>query len=100
MTPGRIGVPARDIYHHAVKAALIHDGWTITDEDYTMLVGRQRVFIDLVAERDLITAQQGNEQIAVEVKSFVSSSAVADLRNAIGQYVMYRSKPRHMMCPI
>ncbi len=89
-------MPARDIYHNAVKAALIHDGWTITDEDYTIVVGRQRVFIDLVAERDLIMAQQGNEQIAVEVKSFVSPSAVADLRNAIGQYVMYRSVLRRL----
>ncbi len=89
-------MPARDIYHHAVKAALIHSGWTITDEDYTLLVGRQRVYIDLAAERELITAQQGNEQIAVEVKSFVGTSAVADLRNAIGQYVMYRSVLRRL----
>ena len=49
-------MPARDIYHHAVKAALINDGWTVTDEDYTLLVGRQRVFVDLAAERDLIAA--------------------------------------------
>ena len=89
-------MPARDIYHHAVTAALIHDGWTITHEDYTLLVGRQRVFIDLTAERELITAQQGNELIAVEVKSFVGPSAVADLRNAIGQYVMYRSVLRRL----
>jgi hypothetical protein len=89
-------MPARDIYHHAVKAALIDDGWTVTDEDYTLLVGRQRVFIDLAAERDLIAAQQGNEQIAVEVKSFVGLSAVADLRNAVGQYVMYRSVLRRI----
>jgi hypothetical protein len=89
-------MPAHDVYHDAVKAALIYDGWTITDEDYTLLVGRQRVFIDIAAERDLIVAHQGNERIAVEVKSFVGPSAVADLRNAIGQYIMYRSILRRL----
>lgn len=89
-------MPAHDIYHNAVKAALINDGWTITDEDYTLLVGRQRVYIDLAAERELIAAQLGDEQIAVEVKSFVGTSAVADLRNAVGQYVMYRTVLRRL----
>lgn len=84
-------MPARDIYHNAVKAALIADGWTITAEDYTILVGLQRVYIDLQAERELIIAQQGNERIAVEVKSFIGVSTVKDLRDAIGQYLMYRS---------
>jgi len=69
-------MPARDIYHRAVKAALIADGWTITAEDYTIPVGLQRVYIDLQAERDLITAYQGSEKIVVEVKSFVGMSAV------------------------
>ena len=36
-------MPARDFHHNAVKAALIHDGWTITDEDYLIVV-------DIVAE--------------------------------------------------
>lgn len=84
-------MPARDIYHDAVKAALIAEGWTITAEDYTIPVGLQRVYIDLQAERGLITAQQGSEKIAVEVKSFIGVSAVKDLRDAIGQYAMYRS---------
>ncbi|HMQ32982.1 MAG TPA: element excision factor XisH family protein [Chloroflexaceae bacterium] len=84
-------MPARDVYHNAVKAALIADGWTITAEDYTIPVGLQRVYIDLQAERELITAQQGNQKIAVEVKSFIGASTVKDLRDAIGQYIMYRS---------
>jgi hypothetical protein len=49
------------------------------------------VFIDLEAERMVIAAEQGDKKIAVEVKSFVGASAVADLRDAVGQYVMYRS---------
>lgn len=84
-------MPARDVYHHAVKAALIADGWMITAEDYTIPVGLQRVYIDLQAERELITAQQGNQKTAVEVKSFIGASTVKDLRDAIGQYIMYRS---------
>lgn len=89
-------MPARDIYHRAVKAALIADGWTITAEDYTIPVGLQRVYIDLQAERDLITAYQGSEKIAVEVKSFVGTSAVKDLRDAVGQYALYRSVLRRL----
>jgi hypothetical protein len=89
-------MPARDIYHRAVKTALIADGWTITAEDYTIPVGLQRVYIDLQAERDLITAYQGSEKIAVEVKSFVGPSSVKDLRDAIGQYALYRSVLRRL----
>lgn len=44
----------------------------------------------------VITAEQGNQKIAVEVKSFVGASPVADLRDAIGQYVMYRSVLRRI----
>lgn len=29
-------MPAKDIYHDAVKAALIKDGWTITADPYTI----------------------------------------------------------------
>lgn len=84
-------MPARDIYHTAVKTALIADGWHITAEDYTIPVGFQRVYIDLQADRELITASQGNTKIAVEVKSFIGQSLVKDLRDAVGQYVLYRS---------
>ena len=45
--------------------------------------------IDLGAER-LIAAEKGIEKIAVEVKSFVGSSKIEDLRDAVGQFVIYR----------
>ena len=89
-------MPARDIYHAAAKAALVTDGWTVTAEDYTIPVGRQRIYIDVQAEDDLITAFQGSEKIAVEVKSFISTSAVKNLRDAVGQYVLYRSVLRRL----
>lgn len=40
------------------------------------------------AER-LLAAEKGGEKIAVEVKGFVSPSEVDDLKNAVGQYILY-----------
>jgi len=34
-------MPARDIFHNAVKQALIHDGWTITDDPLHLKWGRK-----------------------------------------------------------
>jgi hypothetical protein len=46
------------------------------------------LFIDLAAEKMLI-AEKGTERIAVEIKSFVGTSEVEDLKNALGQYILY-----------
>ena len=46
------------------------------------------MFIDLAAEKMLI-AEKGTERIAVEIKSFVGTSEVEDLKNALGQYILY-----------
>jgi hypothetical protein len=89
-------MPAKDRYHDVVKAALIADGWTITDENYVIRIGKQRIFIDLEAEHQLIAAAIGDHKIAVEVKSFVGASTVVDLREAVGQYVLYRSVLRRV----
>jgi hypothetical protein len=48
-----------------------------------------RVKIDLAAER-LITAERGEERIAVEIKSFVSPSPISDFHTALGQFLTYR----------
>jgi hypothetical protein len=45
-------------------------------------------FIDLAAEKMLI-AEKENQKIAIEIKSFVGTSEVEDLKNALGQYVLY-----------
>lgn len=82
-------MPALDRYHEAVKKALIKDGWTITAEPLTLRVGADRIHIDIAAER-LIVAEKGRERIAVEVKTFSGPSLLADLEDAIGQYVLYR----------
>jgi hypothetical protein len=66
-------MPARDTIHADVVAALIKDGWTITHDPYRLIFGDEQVYIDLGAER-LLAAKRGNEYIAVEIKSFGSSS--------------------------
>lgn len=60
---------AHDLYHNAVKSALVKDGWTITHDPFTITFGRRDVYVDLGAER-MIAAEKGNERIAVEIKSF------------------------------
>ena len=88
-------MPARDIYHDAVKNVLIKDGWTITDDPLHLKWGQKDMYVDLGAKR-LLAAEQGNQKIAVEIKSFVSPSEMEDLKNAIGGFVMYRSVIRQI----
>jgi hypothetical protein len=81
-------VPAQDSIHDAVVAALQKDGWTVTRDPLTIEYEDIYLFIDLGAER-VITAERGAERIAVEIKSFPSKSKVADLQQAVGQFVVY-----------
>ncbi|PSN11869.1 fatty-acid synthase [filamentous cyanobacterium CCT1] len=83
-------MPAKDIYHDAVKAALIKDGWTITQDPLSLRIGKKDLFIDLGAEK-LLAAQKGSNKIAVEIKSFVGPSEIRDLENALGQFVLYQN---------
>lgn len=69
---------------------MIRDGWVITNDPLSLKVGRKDLFVDLGAERFLAAEKQG-EKIAVEIKSFVGASEVEDLRDAVGQYVLYQS---------
>jgi hypothetical protein len=82
-------MPKRDIHHNTVRQALIKDGWTITHDPFTFRIGRKRLFADLGAAR-LISAEKGQQKIAVEIKSFIGASDVLDLEQALGQYVLYR----------
>jgi hypothetical protein len=82
-------VSARDKYHNAVKNALIQEGWTITHDPYRIAIGRRRAYIDLGAEMPL-AAQKEGRRIAVEVKSFLGTSELDDLEDALGQYGVYR----------
>jgi hypothetical protein len=83
-------MPARDVYHEAVKSALVKDGWTITHDPLHLRLqgGRRSLFIDLGAEL-LIAAEKDSRKIAVEIKSFAGPSDVRELEEAVGQYVVY-----------
>ncbi len=81
---------AKDFYHEHVRTALTKDGWTITDDPLKIEWLGANLQIDLGAER-LITAERGKEKIAVEVKSFIGPSKIEDLKDALGQFMIYRA---------
>jgi len=81
-------MPAKDLYHNVVKAALEKDGWAITHDPLRLQWGSRDLYVDLGAE-ELLAAEKGLRKIAVEIKSFVSASPVTDLENALGQYILY-----------
>ncbi len=79
---------AKDRFHNVVRTALEKEGWVITDDPYELNVGDVDFEIDLAAE--LIAAERENEKIAVEIKSFISRSAVSDFHTALGQCINYQ----------
>lgn len=83
-------MPAKDIYHDAVKNALIKDNWTITADPYKIKYKDAELFADLSAEKP-IAAEQNGRKIVVEIKSFISPSLMRDFELALGQYVLYRN---------
>jgi XisH protein len=82
-------MPARDKVHDIVKNALIKDGWTITDDPLTLKFGNTELYVDLGAEKVLAAEKEG-QKIAVEIKSFLGKSIIAETQDAIGQFIMYR----------
>jgi len=77
-------MPAKDLYHEAVCAALIKDGWTTTHDPLTLRYHKRDIYIDLGAER-LLAAEKDSQKIAIEIKSFIANSALAALEEAVGQ---------------
>jgi hypothetical protein len=82
-------MPAKDIYHDAVKNALIKDGWTIIADPYFLQYEDAELYADLFVEKTLLAEQEGRK-IVVEIKSFISPSPMRDFENALGQYILYR----------
>ncbi|ERT09460.1 fdxN element excision controlling factor protein [Lyngbya aestuarii BL J] len=83
-------MPALDLYHDAVKNALIKENWTITHDPLHLRWGTKDMYVYLGAKQ-LLAAELEDQKIAVEIKSFIGYSDVEDLRNAVGQFVMYRA---------
>lgn len=83
-------MPAKDIYHNAVKNALVKDGWKITADPYFIKYEDAELYADLAAEKP-IAAERDEQKIVVEIKSFVGRSLMYDFHGALGQYVVYRN---------
>lgn len=82
-------VPAHDRDHEIVRAALIADGWAITDDPLHLRYAGDELYVDLAAER-LLAAEKDMRRIAVEIKSFSGPSELVDLHAAVGQFIVYR----------
>jgi CRISPR/Cas system-associated exonuclease Cas4 (RecB family) len=80
---------AKDIFHDSVRRALEKEGWKITDDPLFLRFGGVDMYIDLGAER-LLAAERNGEKIAVEIKSFVGSSATTEFSTALGQFLKYQ----------
>ncbi len=83
-------MPQYDVYHDAVKRALIKDGWTITDDPFIIEFKGLRLYADLGAEKP-IAAERGGRKIVVEIKVFSGLSLITEMEKAVGQYGIYRT---------
>ena len=82
-------MPKRDSIHDIVRVALEKDGWKITHDPFTIAtVDGDEIHIDLAAER-IITAEKGDDKIAVEIKTLVGKSLITEFYSALGKYQLY-----------
>ncbi|HYX16694.1 MAG TPA: element excision factor XisH family protein [Nostoc sp.] len=58
-----VKVPAKDIYHNAVKNALIKDGWTITAHSYPIKYAEVKLFADMTGEKTLAVSRQKQQLV-------------------------------------
>lgn len=85
---------ARDLIHYQVRRALEKDGWVITNDPFYIRISvTTSLEIDLRAEK-YMTAQKGEEQIFIEIKTFIKNSIVHPFYEALGQYLCYRDALR------
>jgi Holliday junction resolvase-like predicted endonuclease len=82
-------MPARDLYHNAVRSALMREGWEILADPYRIQYKDVDLYADLAAERPIAAEREG-QKIIVEIKSFVGRSLMTDFHNAVGQYMVYQ----------
>ena len=84
---------AKDLFHQAVKRALIKDGWIITSDPLTIRIDRIKLEVDLAAEK-VFAAEKDGQKMAVEVKGFINPSVINDFHTALGQFLNYRLAPQ------
>ena len=83
-------MPSKDSIHDPVKVSFQQSGWQITADPYVISYGERFLFVDLGAESLIIGAEQDNIRIAIEIKAMRGRSIMAELEQAIGQYVLYQ----------
>ncbi len=59
-------MPARDLYHEAVKKALVRDGWTITHDPYRLTWAETDMYVDLGAERLRVIGFDPQQEVIVK----------------------------------
>lgn len=82
-------MPRKDQIHDAVRAALIKDGWAITDDPFRIVYDDADVYADL----RIVKTEAGTvllRALVIEIKSFLGASPLHSLENALGQYELYR----------
>jgi hypothetical protein len=80
---------AKDLFHQAVKQALLKEQWVITADPLKIKIEGVRFEIDLAAEK-ILAAEKEERKIAVEIKSFLNNSVLTDFHVALGQFLNYR----------
>ncbi|HLO49212.1 MAG TPA: XisH family protein [Kamptonema sp.] len=80
---------AKDLFHDAVKQALLKEQWIITADPLILKIDKVKLEIDLAAEK-VFAAEKVGRKIAVEIKSFLNPSAITDFHSALGQFLNYR----------
>jgi hypothetical protein len=83
-------MPAKDIYHDAIKNALVKDGWQITADPYLIKYEEIKLLADLAGEKTISATREG-QKIVIEIKSFISRSPMREFETALGQYLVYQT---------
>ena len=66
-----------------------NDGLVITDDPYVIQYRKTTLYADLGTEQPMAVERYG-QKLVVEVKSFIGASKIQDLKEALGQYDIYR----------
>lgn len=79
---------AKDLFHDAVKQALLKDQWVITADPPIIKIEGVKLEIDLAAEK-VFAAEKAGRKIAVEIKGFLNPlwSCVKPMTNPLPNHL-------------